>query len=99
MFGPALQSEIEQFIKTVYISRMYVQQEINSIRRELLERRKSFGFFKKLFASLFDDISPEEPKLQEISKIPDILDLAVRSLGTMFNVSFCNGIRRFYVFF
>lgn len=86
MFGTAIKSEIEQFVKTVHISRMYVGQEINVIRREQMERRNSLGFFKKLFTHLFVDMSPAEVKLQEISKIPDILDLAVRSLCQMFNV-------------
>lgn len=87
MFGPLIRQELEQFIKTVHISRMYILQEIQTIRREQLDRRKSLGFFKKLFASLFEDKSPEELKLQEINKIPDILDLAVRSLCQMFEVS------------
>nr|XP_013101708.1 unnamed protein product [Stomoxys calcitrans] len=90
MFGTAIKSEIEQFIKTVYISRMYVAQEINAIRREQKERRNSLGFFRKLFTHLFVDMSPTELKLQEINKIPDILDLAVRSLCNMFYVDLPN---------
>lgn len=88
MFGPALRQEIEQFIKTVHISRMYILQEIETIRREQTERRNSLSFFKKLFNSLFEDKSPEELKLQEISKIPGILEMAVSSLCQMFQVSF-----------
>ncbi|XP_061400334.1 sphingomyelin phosphodiesterase 4 [Musca vetustissima] len=90
MFGTAIKCEIEQFIKTVHISRMYVGQEISAIRREQMERRKSLGFFRKLFSSVFSDMNPSELKLQEISKIPDILDLAVRSLSQMFNVELPN---------
>ncbi|XP_011293131.1 sphingomyelin phosphodiesterase 4 [Musca domestica] len=90
MFGSAIKCEIEQFIKTVHISRMYVGQEINAIRREQMERRNSLGFFRKVFSSVFSDTSPAELKLQEISKIPDILDLAVRSLSQMFNVELPN---------
>ncbi|XP_073824716.1 sphingomyelin phosphodiesterase 4 isoform X2 [Musca autumnalis] len=90
MFGTAIKSEIEQFIKTVHISRMYVGQEIAVIRREQMEQRHSLGFFRKLFSSVFTDMSPAELKLQEISKIPDILDLAVRSLSQMFNVELPN---------
>ncbi|KAM7362658.1 sphingomyelin phosphodiesterase 4 isoform 2-T2 [Cochliomyia hominivorax] len=86
MFGPVIRQELEQFIKTVHISRMYILNEIQTIKREQLVRRKSLGFFKKLFASLFEDKSPEEIKLQEINKIPDILDLAVRSLCQMFEI-------------
>ncbi|XP_065354965.1 sphingomyelin phosphodiesterase 4 isoform X2 [Calliphora vicina] len=90
MFGPVIRQELEQFIKTVHISRMYILQEIQTIRREQLDRRKSLGFFKKLFISLFEDKSPEELKLQEINKIPDILELAVRSLCQMFEVDLPN---------
>ncbi|XP_075145341.1 sphingomyelin phosphodiesterase 4 isoform X2 [Haematobia irritans] len=90
MFGAAIKSEIEQFIKTVYISRMYVGQEIQAIQREQMNRRNSLGFFRKLFAYVFVDMSPSELKLQEISKIPDILDLAVRSLCNMFYVELPN---------
>lgn len=88
MFGPALRQEIEQFIKTVHISCMYMIQEIKTIRREQIERRNSFSFIKKLFNSLFEDKSPEELKLQEISKVPGILETAVSSLCQMFQVSY-----------
>ncbi|KAI8129032.1 Sphingomyelin phosphodiesterase 4 [Lucilia cuprina] len=90
MFGPVIRQEIEQFIKTVHISRMYILQEIQTIRREQLDRRKSLGFFKKLLTNLFEDKSPEELKLQEINKIPDFLSVAVRSLCQMFDIDLPN---------
>ncbi|XP_017468610.1 PREDICTED: sphingomyelin phosphodiesterase 4 isoform X1 [Rhagoletis zephyria] len=86
LFGSAVKCEIEQVIKTVCISRLYVLQEIDSIRHDIVKQRKSHGFLRKMFASLFEDVSPAELKLQEIGKIPDILDLAVRSLANMFDV-------------
>ncbi|CAD6991436.1 sphingomyelin phosphodiesterase 4 [Ceratitis capitata] len=85
LFGPAVKCEIEQVIKTICISRLYVLQEIDSIRNDIVEQRKAHSFFRKLFASIFVDVSPAELKLQEIGKIPDILDLAVRSLSIMFD--------------
>ncbi|XP_067637109.1 sphingomyelin phosphodiesterase 4 [Eurosta solidaginis] len=85
LFGPAVKCEIEQVIKTICISRLYVLQEIDNIRNDVVQLRKSHGFLRKIFASLFEDVSPAELKLQEIGKIPDILDLAVRSLSIMFD--------------
>lgn len=87
LFGPAVKCEIEQVIKTVCISRLYVLQEIDSIRYDIVVQRKAHSFLRKIFASIFADVSPAELKLQEIAKIPDILDLAVRSLSIMFDVS------------
>lgn len=62
-------------------------QEIDSIRYDIVVQRKAHSFLRKIFASIFADVSPAELKLQEIAKIPDILDLAVRSLSIMFDVS------------
>ncbi|XP_069964053.1 sphingomyelin phosphodiesterase 4 isoform X1 [Bactrocera oleae] len=86
LFGPAVKCEIEQVIKTVCISRLYVLQEIDNIRLDIVEQRKAHSFLRKMFATIFADVSPAELKLQEIAKIPDVLDLAVRSLSVMFDV-------------
>lgn len=87
IFGPVIQSEIEHFIKSINIAKMYVQQEIQMIRAENLEKQNNIGFFSRTIKSLFEDISPTDLKLQEIIKIPEILDLAMQSLGIMFDVN------------
>ncbi|XP_055904347.1 sphingomyelin phosphodiesterase 4 [Eupeodes corollae] len=87
MFGPGIQYEIENFIKFVNIAKMYVQQEIQMIQSDKLEKRNNIGFFARTMKSLFEDVSTTELKLQEKVKIPDILDLAMQSLGIMFDVS------------
>lgn len=86
MFGEAIQSEVEELLKKVCIARLYVQQEIEALTRELPEQNRGLNYFKRLFLSIFDEISPSQMKLFEQQKIPDILDTCVQTLCIMFEV-------------
>lgn len=90
MFGDYVQAQIQQFIKKVYISKMYVMQEIESIETSI--KRETQGFFKYIahfLSKLFEDMTDEELKLQELRKIPDVLDIAIQSLSYIFDVNYC----------
>lgn len=87
MFGPVIQSEVEHFIETINIAKVYVKKEIRSIRKEEIEKHQNIGFLKNTIKLLFEDISPNAIKLQEIMKTPDLLDLAMQSLAAMFDIN------------
>ncbi|XP_055374987.1 sphingomyelin phosphodiesterase 4 [Condylostylus longicornis] len=90
LFGDNIKGEIYQLIKTVCVAKMYVQQEMCKINYQINEKNSKHGFIKRLILSFFEDITPEQSKLQEIKKIPDILSVALSSLSNMFEVDMPN---------
>ncbi|XP_037949505.1 sphingomyelin phosphodiesterase 4 isoform X2 [Teleopsis dalmanni] len=90
LFGQEVVAEIQEFIKTIYVSRVHLQHEINRTRHYMEEKQNSLGLFRKLFASCFEEVSPDVLKLQELTKIPDFLDSIINALSEMFKIELPN---------
>lgn len=88
IFGELICNEIIQFIKIIYIAKSYVIQDIENLTKDIHNQKNRYNFIKRFFMDFFEETSPLTYKLNEIIRIPDILDLEIHSLAYIFDVSY-----------